>query len=204
MQNLQKENPNPIGQKSQPSSASKSSKRISLQAHEQISNIFKLISDKETGRDGIQQLFEFKQKNPDVDIEHFLQGSNPIFRKFIDDGLAELENAATKSDENKISPEKRFDSDYWMDRLNTISEKWYAMDKPSRDDERNDNRSSSENLNVNFTSRASMAQKEVSIEREFVFFIQKLMNFIPFQTNEPISSNRLDLMKRLAQIRSQK
>lgn len=74
-------------------------------------------------------------KNPDVDIEHFLQGANPIFRKFIDDGLAELENASvatprtSDSNSNKILSENRFgthkvvgkeDPDYWMERLNRI------------------------------------------------------------------------------------
>lgn len=74
-------------------------------------------------------------KNPDVDIEHFLHGANPIFRKFIDDGLAELENSsvagARESDSNlnKILSENRFathkvvgkeDPDYWMERLNRI------------------------------------------------------------------------------------
>lgn len=74
-------------------------------------------------------------KNPDIDLDHFLQGANPIFRKFIDDGLAELENtsvaAARSSDSNsnKILSENRFsthkesgdvDPDYWMERLNLL------------------------------------------------------------------------------------
>lgn len=69
-------------------------------------------------------------KNPDVDIDHYLHGSNPIFRKFIDDGLADLERAAAENNhaDNKVLSENRFgitkpigkDPDYWMERLNAL------------------------------------------------------------------------------------
>lgn len=70
-------------------------------------------------------------KNPDVDIEQFLQGATPVFKKYIEDGLAELEQAAGKSGDsqvNKILSENRFasktsgkqDPDYWMERLNAL------------------------------------------------------------------------------------
>lgn len=73
-----------------------------------------------------------QQKNPDVDIEHYLHGSNPIFRKFIDDGLAELERTATENNQsdNKVLSENRFgltkannagnEADFWMARLNAL------------------------------------------------------------------------------------
>lgn len=73
---------------------------------------------------------EFQMKNPDVDIDHYLHGSNPIFRKFIDDGLADLERAAAENNhaDNKVLSENRFgitkpigkDPDYWMERLNAL------------------------------------------------------------------------------------
>lgn len=59
-----------------------------------------------------------------------MHGSNPIFRKFIDDGLAELERAAAENNpsDNKVLSENRFgvskpvgkDADYWMERLNAL------------------------------------------------------------------------------------
>lgn len=62
-----------------------------------------------------------------------MHGSNPIFRKFIDDGLAELERAAAEnnSPDNKVLSENRFggtkpigkDADYWMERLNALKVK---------------------------------------------------------------------------------
>lgn len=75
-------------------------------------------------------IFVLQIKNPDVDIDHYLHGSNPIFRKFIDDGLAELERAAAENNQsdNKVLSENRFgvaktigkDPDYWMERLNAL------------------------------------------------------------------------------------
>lgn len=73
-----------------------------------------------------------QQKNPDVDIEHYLHGSNPIFRKFIDDGLAELERSAAENNQsdNKVLSENHFgltkaknvgnEADFWMARLNAL------------------------------------------------------------------------------------
>lgn len=71
-----------------------------------------------------------QQKNPDIDLEHYLQGSNPIFRKFIDDGLAELEKVANDNNvaDNKVLSENRYgmsktfgkDPEYWMERLNAL------------------------------------------------------------------------------------
>lgn len=72
-----------------------------------------------------------QMKNPDVDIEQFLQGATPVFKKYIEDGLAELEQAAGDSQANKILSENRFasktsgkqDPDYWMERLNALKVK---------------------------------------------------------------------------------
>lgn len=59
-----------------------------------------------------------------------MHGSNPIFRKFIDDGLAELERAANDNNvaDNKVLSENRYgmskqigkDPEYWMERLNAL------------------------------------------------------------------------------------
>lgn len=66
-----------------------------------------------------------------MDIDQFLQGASPVFKKYIEDGLAELEQATGKSTDsqvNKILLENRFaakssgktDADYWMERLNAL------------------------------------------------------------------------------------
>lgn len=62
LKNLQKEGnlPSSSPQRSASSRDLQSKQRISNQAHETMSQIFKLISDKETKQQGLQNLYEFK------------------------------------------------------------------------------------------------------------------------------------------------
>lgn len=86
-------------------------KRMSHQTHDTVSQIFKLISDKDTKQQGLQKLYDFKvslrqkkliriqyynclllqQQNPEIDLSTFLQGSSATFHKYIEEGLAEIE-----------------------------------------------------------------------------------------------------------------
>lgn len=77
------------------------------------------------------KIFFAQIKNPDVDIDQFLQGATPVFKKYIEDGLAELEQTSSKNGDtqlNKILSENRYsnkgngkqDPDYWLDRLNAL------------------------------------------------------------------------------------
>ncbi|XP_067640412.1 protein mini spindles isoform X4 [Eurosta solidaginis] len=72
-------------------------KRISNQTHETMSQIFKLISDKETKQQGLLKLYEFKVQNPGIDLMTFLKGASPSFQKYIEDGLTEIERAVAQS-----------------------------------------------------------------------------------------------------------
>nr|NP_001163627.1 mini spindles, isoform B [Drosophila melanogaster]NP_001247131.1 mini spindles, isoform F [Drosophila melanogaster]ACZ94923.1 mini spindles, isoform B [Drosophila melanogaster]AFH06449.1 mini spindles, isoform F [Drosophila melanogaster] len=106
------------------------SKRISHQTHDTVSQIFKLISDRDTKQQGLQKLYDFKQQNPDIDLSTFLQGSSAPFHKYIEEGLAEIErnqNAGSTQD-NRTAATRSYltdvnyqnngpDPDFWMDRL---------------------------------------------------------------------------------------
>ncbi|XP_011182447.2 protein mini spindles isoform X2 [Zeugodacus cucurbitae] len=72
-------------------------KRISNQTHETMSQIFKLISDKETKQQGLLKLYEFKVQNSEIDLSTFLKGASPSFQKYIEDGLADIERAVAQS-----------------------------------------------------------------------------------------------------------
>ncbi|XP_050341877.1 protein mini spindles isoform X2 [Bactrocera neohumeralis] len=72
-------------------------KRISNQTHETMSQIFKLISDKETKQQGLLKLYEFKVQNSEIDLTTFLKGASPSFQKYIEDGLADIERAVAQS-----------------------------------------------------------------------------------------------------------
>ncbi|GFO33537.1 cytoskeleton-associated protein 5 [Plakobranchus ocellatus] len=74
------------GEKAQ--SASKN-RRMS-KPHEQLSEIFKKIG-KEKTREGLNDLYDFKQKYPEADIEPFLKKTSPHFQKYINNMLADIE-----------------------------------------------------------------------------------------------------------------
>ncbi|XP_070073685.1 protein mini spindles isoform X6 [Drosophila takahashii] len=108
------------------------SKRISHQTHDTVSQIFKLISDRDTKQQGLQKLYDFKQQNPDIDLSTFLQGSSATFHKYIEEGLAEIERnqnaGSTQAPDNRTAATRSYltdanyqnsghDADFWMDRL---------------------------------------------------------------------------------------
>ncbi|XP_039231809.1 protein mini spindles isoform X2 [Drosophila yakuba] len=107
------------------------SKRISHQTHDTVSQIFKLISDRDTKQQGLQKLYDFKQQNPDIDLSTFLQGSSAPFHKYIEEGLAEIERnqnaGSTQEPDNRTATRSYLtdvnyqnngpDPDFWMDRL---------------------------------------------------------------------------------------
>ncbi|KAM7363198.1 msps cytoskeleton-associated protein 5 isoform 2-T4 [Cochliomyia hominivorax] len=144
LKNLQKEGnlPSSSPQRSVSSRDLQIKQRISNQAHETMSQIFKLIADKDTKQLGLQNLYEFKAKNPDIDVSTFLKGASPSFQKHIEDGLAEIQrtvstagdgnpsqisdnrldenyhnqHATAASENSSIKP----DPEFWMDRLNQL------------------------------------------------------------------------------------
>ncbi|XP_034486256.1 protein mini spindles isoform X2 [Drosophila innubila] len=140
------------------------SKRISHQTHDTVSQIFKLISDKDTKQQGLQKLYDFKQQNPDIDLSTFLQGASATFHKYIEEGLAEIERnqnaGSTQAPDNRTDVNYQnatHDPDYWMDRLQKM-----MSTRSSADDGSNilDNKVADENLCLN-----SMNPQKVSLIR---------------------------------------
>ncbi|CAL4124725.1 unnamed protein product, partial [Meganyctiphanes norvegica] len=72
-------------------SEGKSPKRLSKTAHNQLSEIFRKIGSKENTKEGLIQLYEFKQKHPEADIEPFLRKSSQFFQNYIERGLKRVE-----------------------------------------------------------------------------------------------------------------
>ncbi|KRF82972.1 protein mini spindles isoform X3 [Drosophila virilis] len=139
-------------------------KRISHQTHDTVSQIFKLISDKDTKQQGLQKLYDFKQQNPDIDLSTFLQGSSATFHKYIEEGLAEIERnqnaGSTQAPDNRTDVNYQnavHDPDYWMDRLQNMMSTRHNVDDGSNI---LDNRVADENLCLN-----SMNSQKVSLIR---------------------------------------
>ncbi|XP_023178563.2 protein mini spindles isoform X3 [Drosophila hydei] len=171
-------------------------KRISHQTHDTVSQIFKLISDKDTKQQGLQKLFDFKQQNPDIDLSTFLQGSSVTFHKYIEEGLAEIERnqntGTTQAPDNRTAATRSYlidvnyqntahDPDYWMARLQNLMSTRQSGDNGSN---MLDNRVADENLCLN-----SMNSQKVSLIR---------------QEKPELSPNRLQhIQAKLAQIKKE-
>ncbi|CRK99142.1 CLUMA_CG012503, isoform A [Clunio marinus] len=143
------------------SSQQRSQDRMKRTTHDQVSNIFKLISDKETSQLGLKQLSEFVEKHPEVDIQPFLRGASPYFQTYINNGLAELKqlsqnNTNNNQDEDEVNGDENqvrnqavgnsSNADVWMQKLNM-----YRVRGKLQNDENEpmDNKIADENLNLN-------------------------------------------------------
>ncbi|XP_023239725.1 cytoskeleton-associated protein 5-like [Centruroides sculpturatus] len=65
--------------------------RLSKSTHESLAEIFKKIGSKEHTKEGLMELYEFRQKHPQADIEPFLQRSSEFFQDYIRKGLETID-----------------------------------------------------------------------------------------------------------------
>ena len=72
--------------------SSSKSKRLSKSTHDMLTEIFKKIGSKENTKEGLQDLYDFKKKYPDADLEPFLKKSSHFFQNYIERGLKSIEN----------------------------------------------------------------------------------------------------------------
>ena len=77
-------------------SAEKKKIKFSKTDHEALVEIFKKIGQKELTKAGLQELYNFKQENPHVDMEPFLAQSSQYFRDYIERGLKKIEDEVNK------------------------------------------------------------------------------------------------------------
>merc|ERR1712150_145502 len=71
--------------------------RFTKSDHDALAEIFKKIGQQELTKQGLQELYNFKQQNPHADLEPFLNKSSSYFRNYIEHGLKSIE-AETKND----------------------------------------------------------------------------------------------------------
>ncbi|XP_057691875.1 cytoskeleton-associated protein 5 isoform X1 [Corythoichthys intestinalis] len=57
-----------------------------------LSEIFKKIGSKENTKEGLTELYEYKQKCTDVDLEPFLKSTSPFFQSYVERGLRVIES----------------------------------------------------------------------------------------------------------------
>ncbi|XP_028287106.1 cytoskeleton-associated protein 5 isoform X2 [Parambassis ranga] len=57
-----------------------------------LTEIFKKIGSKENSREGLTELYEYKQKYPDTDLEPFLKNTSEFFQIYVEKGLSLIES----------------------------------------------------------------------------------------------------------------
>ncbi|XP_061677746.1 cytoskeleton-associated protein 5 isoform X2 [Syngnathoides biaculeatus] len=57
-----------------------------------LAEIFKKIGSKENTKEGLTELYEYKQKCSDVDLEPFLKTASPFFQSYVERGLRMIES----------------------------------------------------------------------------------------------------------------
>merc|ERR1719189_1867675 len=66
--------------------------RFTKSDHDALAEIFRKIGQKELTKQGLQELYNFKQQNPQADLEPFLVKSSEYFRNYIERGLKSIES----------------------------------------------------------------------------------------------------------------
>ena len=92
--------------------------RFTKSDHEALAEIFKKIGQKDQTKVGLQELYNFKQQNPEADLEPFLAKSSPYFRNYIERGLASIEAEVKSSYGNRFTSQNVL-SDATTDMVNT-------------------------------------------------------------------------------------
>jgi len=111
--------------------------------HELLSEIFKKIGTKENTREampidvfqGLNDLFDFKKKYPEADMNPFLKKTAPSFQKYISNMLTEIEEeragskatgvypSPSPSDTTNPSEESALDVDFYREKLRELRAK---------------------------------------------------------------------------------
>lgn len=65
--------------------------KLSKSNHEALTEIFRKIGSKEHTKEGLMELYEFRQRHPEANIDPFLQRSSEFFQNYIHQGLKAIE-----------------------------------------------------------------------------------------------------------------
>ncbi|XP_045453489.1 protein mini spindles [Melitaea cinxia] len=96
--------------------ASLSAGRLPRGVHEELALILKRIGSKETNRDALSQLYDLRERHPEVDIWTFMQGSSFYFRNYVERGLREV------AEQRKMASMPMYKSDYKTENIDMSNE----------------------------------------------------------------------------------
>ncbi|XP_022338484.2 cytoskeleton-associated protein 5-like [Crassostrea virginica] len=112
-------------------------KKLNKSTHDMLAEIFKKIGSKENTIEGLNNLYDFKKKHPEADLDPFLKMSSQYFQNYIERGLKnierEREGRAPQSEptgygmtERSTKPAltttsaEELDANFYMNKLRTI------------------------------------------------------------------------------------
>lgn len=78
-----------------------------------LSEIFKKIGSKENTKEGLTELYEYKQKYSDADVEPFLKNTSQFFQSYVERGLRMIESereGKTRIQTSSVIPQHNIDS----------------------------------------------------------------------------------------------
>ncbi|XP_029636093.1 cytoskeleton-associated protein 5 isoform X2 [Octopus sinensis] len=108
-------------------------KRLSKNSHDMLAEIFKKIGSKENTVQGLNELYDFKEKNPDADLSPYLKKSSEFFQSYIDNGMktiaherrrgmkkASHTHPSNNPNTHNQSPDDEIDPSVYRERLRRI------------------------------------------------------------------------------------
>ncbi|RVE53041.1 hypothetical protein evm_002339 [Chilo suppressalis] len=104
--------------------AALNSGRLPRALHEELAQILKRIGTKEHNKDALAQLYDLRERHPEVDIWTFMQGSSFYFRNYVERGLREV---AEQRKLNSIPVYKHDYKQHNIDISNENDEKSHVM-----------------------------------------------------------------------------
>ncbi|XP_047538728.1 protein mini spindles isoform X1 [Vanessa atalanta] len=96
--------------------AALSAGRLPRAVHEELALILKRIGSKEHNRDALSQLYDLRERHPEVDIWTFMQGSSFYFRNYVERGLKEV------AEQRKMASMPMYKSDYKAENIDISNE----------------------------------------------------------------------------------
>uniref|UniRef100_A0A3Q4GPQ5 Cytoskeleton associated protein 5 n=1 Tax=Neolamprologus brichardi TaxID=32507 RepID=A0A3Q4GPQ5_NEOBR len=184
-----------------------------------LSEIFKKIGSKENTKEGLTELYEYKQKYSDADLEPFLKNTSQFFQSYVERGLRMIESereGKTRIQTTAVIPQHGVDSSLssneelkpavYYERLKILRQR-QGLENTSRAQQR-PTISSLLSSKPSVASSTDMLQSKLSqLKESRELYMQEHNVHSPTHTNTRSASpaaNLDDLKKRLERIKSKR
>lgn len=98
--------------------------------HERLTEIFRKVGSRELTREGLNDLYDFKQEFPVTDLTPYLSKTSQFFQRYIEQGLKNIaleRERAEKEPQDKPSRIAAAGGTFWDRCLVASSVQWIAL-----------------------------------------------------------------------------